>query len=470
MDRKRGETNLAIQGYREAAKLDPQAGYFNNLGTLLAMNGQLDAAAESFQQAINLDPNFFSSHLNLAKAYYGREHWPEAVEACRCALELDPQSAPVFRLLARCWKKMDDLANAISCYEQAVGVTPDNAELRIELAVFLRSTARLSEAIDHYRAALKLDPNNAKGHSNFAEVLRAAGLCEEAIVHQRRALELDPSLSETHSNLLLTMMYLPQFSPQELLQEARRWAAQHTRNLRPLVQNANATERERIRIGYVSANFHNHPVGIFLEPVLRYHDHEQFEIYVYANQTVEDDRTLRIRKLADHFHIVVNDSDEELAARIRNDEINIVVDLSGHTAGNRLLALARKPAPLQVSWAAYSASTGLPAFDFILADRWIIPDSEEQFYAERIERLPNHYVCFDIPSEKVVPIGVSREQAYLYVWMLQQQSKDLLCSCGNLVHDPEPATAGEALSEDCIVGRCDGSRESSREIRRAGNH
>lgn len=400
MDRALGLSVLAIEGYREAVRLDPQAVYFNNLGTLLADEQQHDAAISALEKAIELDPKLASAQVNLARTFHDLKRWKSAIVAARRAVALAPEATPPLRILARALKETGPFEDAITCLEQAVSIDPTDLALRTELAGLLRNCARLREAIEQHHIALRHHPEHAKTHSNLAEALRAAGQCEDAINHQRRALELDPTLSETHSNLLLTMLYQPQFTPAQLLQEARDWAAQHSQPLDRLPA-VPRKESERLRIGYISGNFHDHPVGLFLEPVVRCHDHERFEIHCYANQEVVDDRTRRIRDEVDHWSFVTDDNDAELAERIQRDGIDILVDLSGHTSGNRLLALARKPAPIQVGWAAYSGSTGLSECDYILADRWVIPRDEEQFYVERIERLPDHYVCFDVPTESM---------------------------------------------------------------------
>lgn len=406
MDRALGNLDGALAGYKAALKLRPHAAYFNNLGTTLSKLDRMGEACQAFQDALNLDLDFVPAHVNLVQALYKTKNWPACQKACQCALKIAPENSDVLFAFGRCNQEAGELEQALEAFSRAVVSAPRNVDFRLQLASFLRHLGRLGESSEHCRVALDLAPSHAKGHSNFGEVLRLAGFLDDALKHQRRALQLDPTLSETHSNLLLTSMYRAQIRPADLLAESKNWATQHAQHARRFsIDNVTRTSRPRLRIGYISGNFHDHPVGIFLEPVLRFHNHATFEIYCYANQTIQDARTQRLRGYSDHWAFVVDDTDEELAARISHDAIDILVDLSGHTAGNRLTALAYKPAPIQVTWMGFSSTTGLSAIDYILADKWVIPVGEEQYYVERVERLPDHYVCFEEPRFEVEPVA-----------------------------------------------------------------
>src|SRR5262249_50171813 len=190
-------------------------------------------------------------------------------------------------------------------------------------------------------------------------------------------------------------------------EECRRWNQQHAEPLKQFIQpHTNLPDPQRkLRIGYVSADFRDHIVGRNIWPLLRNHDHEQFDITLYANQTCADALTERFRQCADHWCIIAGWPDEQVAERIRRDRIDVLVDLALHTAGNRLLVFARKPAPVQVTFAGYPCSTGLNAIDYRLTDPYLDPPGLfDAFYSEESLRLPDSFWCYD-PWTDQLPVS-----------------------------------------------------------------
>ena len=393
----------ALECFRRANEIDPRADYLNNVGTALASLHRYDDAIEAFRDAVRSEPDLVEAHVNLARALTVVGRLLEAIDVCHGALKDHPRSTKILRVLGECWVRAEVIPNAIACMEQALQLSPRDADLRIQLASLLNGAGRLTEASALYEAALRLAPKHAETHSNLGEMLRARGLLADAVARQREALELDPNMAAAHSNLLLTMLYQQEVSAERILRESRDWAQRHTAGIRQLPRPPMSGRGHRLRIGYVSGSFHNHPVGYFIEPVLRNHDRERFEVHCYASQEHEDDLTNRLRETVEFWVDVRDKDDAELAQLIRADRIDVLVDLSGHTAWNRLLAFAYKPAPVQVTWAAYAATTGLPEMDYFLADRWVIPEDEEGAYVESVWRLPRNYVCFATPDFALVP-------------------------------------------------------------------
>jgi predicted O-linked N-acetylglucosamine transferase (SPINDLY family) len=198
--------------------------------------------------------------------------------------------------------------------------------------------------------------------------------------------------------LLLTLNYHPAQTADNLYQEARRWAQLYAEPLRwfiPHHVNDRNPDR-RLRIGYVSADFHDHASAFFLVPLLTAHDHQNFEIFCYAHVTRPDQRTTQMQALADQWRSTVGLSDEAVAALIQQDQIDILVDLKLHTGNNRLLVFARKPAPVQATWLGYPGSTGLGTIDYRLSDPYLDPPGvDESVYSERTIRLPDCFWCYD---------------------------------------------------------------------------
>jgi predicted O-linked N-acetylglucosamine transferase (SPINDLY family) len=236
--------------------------------------------------------------------------------------------------------------------------------------------------------------------NNLGTVLKDSGRFGEAEMTLRQALSLRPDFGVAYHNLLMCMQYDPSVSPEALLKAHREFDRRFALPLRPACpQHGNEPLPDRrLRVGYVSGDMARHPVGHFLAPVLAAHDRSQVEIFAYSDRLTEDDMTVQLRSQCDHWRRIVDLDDEALANRIRADRIDILVDLSGHTADNRLLAFARKPAPVQVTWAGYVGTTGMSAIDYLISDEQETPKGCEGESTETVIRLPDCYLCYSPPS------------------------------------------------------------------------
>ena len=245
---------------------------------------------------------------------------------------------------------------------------------------------------------MRLKPDYAEAHNNLGNVLKDQGKLEEAIASYQEALRLKPGYVAAHDNLLLTLHYHPDYDSAALYQEARRWNDRHAEPLAKYRQpHGNSVDPDRrLRIGYVSPDFRNHAGSFFTIPLLSNHDHRQVEIYCYAEVACPDDVTVRLPACADVWRVTVGLTDEQMADMVRKDRIDILVDLALHTAKNRLLVFARKPAPVQVTWLGYPGTTGLSAMDYRLTDPYLDPPGEnDSCYSEQSIRLPDTFWCYD---------------------------------------------------------------------------
>jgi predicted O-linked N-acetylglucosamine transferase (SPINDLY family) len=258
---------------------------------------------------------------------------------------------------------------------------------------------RLTDAEALYRKAIALDPEYAEPHTNRGNLLKDLSELDAAIACYRRAVELRPDLSALHSNLLLTLHYHPACSPADLLREHRAWAQRHVTPLaaaRRPHQNAPEPDR-RLRVGYVSPDFREHPVARFVLPLFREHDRHQVEVFTYSDAARPDPVTRLLRDQVDQWRDVSTLRDEQLADLVRTDEIDILVDLAAHSGRNRLLTFARKPAPVQITYLAYCSTTGVDAIDYRVTDRFLDPPGEPGHYTETSIHLPQCYWCYSEP-------------------------------------------------------------------------
>jgi protein O-GlcNAc transferase len=257
-----------------------------------------------------------------------------------------------------------------------------------------------------YRRALALRPDYAETHSNLGINLSAQGKLDEAISSFRSAMAAAPDSAQYHGNILCTMHFHPGYGAKEILEEHRRWNEKFVKPLapaRPYFKNDRTPDR-RLRIGYVSPDFRHHPVGRFLVPLYRNHDHAAYEIFSYSGVRAPDDLTAFIRHHSDHWRETLPLSDEELAQQIRDDAIDVLVDVTLHMAYTRILVFARKPAPVQVTWLGYVSTTGLETMDYRISDWHLDPPGAETNYVEKTVRLPRCNWCYE-PPEGVAEVG-----------------------------------------------------------------
>ena len=285
-----------------------------------------------------------------------------------------------------------DHRGTLECYKKALPLLQDPAQLAAVLCnmgAACQALVRLTEAADCYRRALELVPDLAEVHYNLGCLLYDMGRIDEAEEGLRRAVELRPDFHQAHSTLLCLYGLHRNHGQQRLFEEHVRWAALHASGFTPLArrEDVDATPGRRLTIGYVSADLREHSVSYFIEPVLARHDRERFRVICYDNWQGEDAVNRRLRQYAEWRKIAGLD-DDRAAALIREDRVDILVDLSGHTVGNRLLVFARRPAPIQASWFGYMCTTGLAAMDYRITDAYLDPPgATERFYSERLLRI-----------------------------------------------------------------------------------
>lgn len=401
----------AIDCYRQAIRLKPDyAQAYNNLANVLKSQGKLEEAAEGYREAIRLKPNYVEAYNNLGVIFRKQEKLEEAMAHYQLAISLKPDFAEAHSNLGNGLRELGRLDEAVAYGRLAVQLKPDFAEAHSNLANTLRELGRLDEAVACGKQALLLKPDYAEACNNLGNTLQAQGRLGEAIACYRQALSIKPDLADAYSNLLYTMQYMDTFTSAEAFSEHQRYAERYETPLKAHWKpHTNSRDpARRLRIGYVSADFYNHAVAFFMEPILESHDKSQVEIYCYYNHVKHDSHTERIASYADHWLACSGMSDEQLAERIRADGIDILIDLSGHTGHNRLLVFARKPAPVQATWIGYAGSTGLTAMDYRITNEEMDPPGlTERYHSESLLRLPDTGVAYrpepDCPPVNPLP-------------------------------------------------------------------
>src|SRR5215475_9946062 len=299
------------------------------------------------------------------------------------------------------------LDEAIAAYRRAIGIKPDYAAAYTTLGIALAEQGRLDEAIAAYRRAIGIKPDLAEAYSNLGAALSWQGKLDEAIAAFRRAIGIKPGLSKAFSSLLLALHYDDKSTNEDLFAAHREWDERYGQRVPRFTAYTNDRDpARRLRIGYFSPDFRQHANTYFVEPLLRGHDRQKVEVFCYAEVMRPDLVTTRLQGLADHWVVTVGLSDQRLAERIRTDGIDILVDIPGHVANDRLLVFARKPAPVQVTWLGYPNTTGLKAIDYRLVDAVTDPAGEADAWAsETLVRLKGGFLCYNGLRDGPEPIS-----------------------------------------------------------------
>ena len=325
----------------------------------------------------------------------------EAVSYYQHALSIRPQQVQSLNNLAVALKSLGRANEAMDALHQALALRPDSAEIATNLGNLFKETGQIDPAIAHYERSLAHRPAHADTLANLAATLRDAGRIDESIARYQGAIAVQSDHVIAHSGLLYTLHFDPRQTRRTLAEQHHAWNERHalllTRSADP--HSNCADPHRRLRIGYVSPNFSNHPVGRFFLPLLMQHDRSRFEIHCYSDTKTKDAMTQRLRSHADAWHDTASLSDERLAHQIRTDAIDILIDLNLHMSGSGLLAFARKPAPVQITYLAYCSTSGLGAMDYRIGDPLLDPDPlDSSDYAEQTIRLPHSYWCYAAPD------------------------------------------------------------------------
>ena len=420
-----GQLDAAIKSYEEAIAIKPDyaKAHFNLAGTLHDL-GQLDAAIISYEKTIEIKSDFAEAHNNLGNVFKELQQDDAAIQSYKKALVINPQYVESQYSLGNIFQELGQFESAIKCYEKVLVIKPNFAEVYNNLGNALNKLLQKDEAIKFYEKAIAIKSDYAGAYANLASVLKDLKRLEEALVIYESEIIQNSDLDFILGELLHTRMHLCIWDDlSNKLNELRKKINNSEKVLNPFVLLALIDDPElqrrqaeiyaidlssinnklprvncysrhkKIRIGYFSADFRDHPVAYLTAELYELHDRSKFEIYAFSfGPDTKDKMNLRIQTGVDYFHDVYNKSDKDIAMLSRSIEIDIAIDLGGYTADSRSGIFAMSPAPIQVSYIGYLGTLGVNYYDYIIADQTIIPEKNQKYYSEKIAYLPSYQV------------------------------------------------------------------------------
>lgn len=397
----KGRLNAIEKFSRDLTVRFPNHGLgWKTLGDVLIKREMIDEALRCLNNAVQLLPEDLGVRNNLGVCQNKKIQYDKAEYQFKKALELDPDFTPALCNLGNLLRILGRYTESEQHFRHAIKKEPSEI-LYNNLGTTLLDAGKIIEAETCYRHALKLNPKFTLAQTNLAVCLRKQGQLTEAIEYLRKAVKLDPQNTEQRSNLLFTLNYsanTASFFLKEALQFGK-LVSQKAQNPFSVWQcDANP---ERLRVGILSGDFHNHPVGYFLENILSDLHSRDIELIGYPTNPKTDDLTTRIKQNFDEWKPLYNSNDEQAANLIHADKIHVLIDLSGHTSHNRLPMLALKPAPIQVNWLGYFATTGVAEIDYFLADKVGVSEAHKKNFTETIWYLPDTRLCFSAPNHDI---------------------------------------------------------------------
>ncbi len=404
----------AIGYYRQLVEQKPEDfGVLNNLGLSLYSAGLLEEAIVIYKRSIALNPEFPVTYLNIGNLYKDQNRWDEA----------------------------------LACYKKALQFKPDYIEAHNNMGLIFQIQGHLPAAIQCFDSVLAMVPEFHGACVNRANALSELGRHEEVISSLRGLIACQPDYHSVHDNLLFVLSHHPNIPPETIFEEHLRWAKQHTHNLPPpfhFYDHSRDPDRP-LRIGYLSPDFYGHVVALNLFPILSNHERSRFEIVCYSNTQREDMITERLKWHATLWRNIRHETDETVCEWIRSDRIDILIDLAGHTAHNRLLVFARKPVPIQISYLGYIQTTGLTQIDYRLTDEHGDPEgTTDPFYTEKLIRLPGSAICYDSmqgsPEVQPPPFLKQKKITFLSFNNLNKINDEVIGLWSRLLQEVESST------------------------------
>lgn len=423
-----GKLDEAVANYQKALALNLDfAEVHYNLGLALQTRGNLDAAIASYHKALLLNPGYVKAHYNLAIVHQAQGNLDAATESYRKTISMNPGFAEAHYNLGVVLQTQGRIEDAVTSYQTAISLNSGYAKAHYNLGLALQEKSELEAAIASYRRAIQSRPEYAEAHNNLGLALYEQDRLEEAVASFLNAISFDPGYANAHSNLFAAQLRRCDWehyaasaetviravnenrqgvdpflflaiskSAEEQLSCARIYIAKKHPPSRTPLWTGQRYDHDKIRVAYLSADFHNHATAYLMAELFETHDKGRFEITAISfGADAKDSMRERLRSTFNRFIDVRRKSDREVAGLLKEWEIDIAIDLKGYTKDNRTGILSHRPAPIQVNYLGYPGTMGVPYIDYILTDQYVIPPEQHACYTEKVVCLPDSYQVND---------------------------------------------------------------------------
>jgi len=389
----------AVENYKKAIKINPNyAQAYNNLGTVFHQSDKINEAIDNYKKAISLNSDFAEAFCNLGNAIRELNKPTDALPYIKKAIKIKPDYAEAYNSLGETYQSLRNKKEALDNFEKAIKIKPNYAEAYNNLGLALDDLARFDESLLSYNKAIKAKPNYEKPYNNLGNLLSELGKYDEANDFYLKTIKIKPDHAKAYSNLLFNYNYMINYDPNLYLSYAKKYRL----NCKSIKKNLSFKYQyeknpKKLKLGFVSADFGNHPGGFFTLSTLRELRKRNFELVAYSTNDRNDEFSLHFRPLFSKWNSIQKKKDINVIEQIFKDGIHILMDLQGHSAKNRLPIFMYKAAPIQASWLS-QGSLGIPEVDYLVGSPHVTPKNEENHYVEKVWRLPEICQVFTPPD------------------------------------------------------------------------
>ena len=373
----------------------------NIYGLILLKLHKTEGAISYFQRSIHIKSNFFEAHFNLLKLLYDLKKYDEAILQSKKCLKINSKSTDTLLLLGNLYSKLNQDNKSEKYFREILKINSEDSNAYYSLANLFKKKVDYEKAIDNYKFAIKFNKNYFAAYNNLGALYQEIGKFDLAILNFKSVIKINPSFSGAYQNYLFCLNFSRYFDlnlylklAQEFKQSLPKIDLDKIRQFPKIIKTD-----KKIRIGFVSGDYGNHPVSYYLLNTINHISDEKFKLIAYSNSNRMDEITLELKKRFNVWRKINHLNDTEVINLVKKDSVDILFDLSGHTAKNRLSIFVNKPAPVQVTWCGYNASTGLKEIDYIIGDPYVVPLSDQKYFTEKIFQLPNTFQCISINDD-----------------------------------------------------------------------
>nr|CAX46402.1 putative SPINDLY protein [Rosa lucieae] len=413
----RGDLESAIACYERCLAVSPNFEIAKNnmaialtdLGTKVKLEGDIDQGIAYYKKALYYNWHYADAMYNLGVAYGEMLKFDMAIVFYELAFHFNPHCAEACNNLGVIYKDRDNLDKAVECYQMALSIKPNFSQSLNNLGVVYTVQGKMDAAASMIEKAIIANPTYAEAYNNLGVLYRDAGNISMAIDAYEQCLKIDPDSRNAGQNRLLAMNYIHEGQDDKLFVAHRDWGRRFMRLSSQHTSWDNLKDPERpLVIGYVSPDYFTHSVSYFIEAPLAHHEYAKYKVVVYSAVVKADAKTIRFRdkvlKKGGIWRDIYGIDEKKVASIVREDKIDILVELTGHTANNKLGTMACRPAPVQVTWIGYPNTTGLPAIDYRITDSLADSPDSKQKHVEELVRLPECFLCYT-PSPEAGPVS-----------------------------------------------------------------